>query len=85
LAAAAEQALDRLGAALAPGGYLVVGHYALPPDKTAAALAALRITRSGGHAWDSAALEQQLGARGFVDVETCPGPPNVGLVIGRRP
>jgi len=81
----AEMALDRLTEALAPAGYLIVGFYALPEDTVAAALAALRVTRSGGHAWDSAALEQQLSARGFVDVETCPGPPNVTFVIGRRP
>jgi SAM-dependent methyltransferase len=81
---AAELALDRLAAAVAADGYVVVGFYTLPPDKAGAALAALRITRSGGHAWESAALEQQLTARGFVEVETCPGPPNVTLVIGRR-
>jgi len=84
-APAAEMALDRLAVALAAGGYLVVGTYALPTDQTAAALAALRIVRSGGHVWDSAALEQQLGVRGFVDVETCPGPAVVTFVIGRRP
>jgi len=84
-APAAEMALDRLAVALAAGGYLVVGTYALPTDQTAAALAALRIVRSGGHVWDSAALEQQLRVRGFVDVETCPGPAVVTFVIGRRP
>jgi methylase of polypeptide subunit release factors len=82
---AAEAALDRLVAALAPGGHLVVGFYDLPADKVAAALAALRMARSGGHVWDSSALEQQLRTRGLVDVESCPGPPSVTLVIGRRP
>lgn len=81
----AEAALDRLAVALAPGSYLVVGLYGLPADKAAAALAALRVVRSGGHVWDTAAMEQQLRARGFVEVETRPGPTNVDLVIGCRP
>ncbi len=40
---------------------------------------------SGGHVWDGATLEQQLRVRGFVDVETCPGPAIVTFAIGRRP
>src|SRR5262245_52449328 len=49
--AVAQAALDRLAAALAPGGYLVVGLYLPPADAVGAALAALRLTRSGGHMW----------------------------------
>jgi len=30
-----------------------------------------RIVRGGGHVWDVAEMEQQLRARGFVEVETC--------------
>ena len=81
----AGKALDRLASALAPGGCLVVGFYGVPPDKSAAALAALRITRSGGHVWDVATLEQELRARGFVEVEACAGPSIVTFVIGSRP
>jgi precorrin-6B methylase 2 len=80
----AENALDRLAAALAPNGYLVVGFYAMPPDKAGAALTALRIARSGGHVWEIAEMEQELRTRGFVDVETCVIPPTT-FVIGRRP
>jgi hypothetical protein len=80
----AEAALDHLAVALAPGGHLVVGLFAVPTDKAGAALTALRVVRSGGHLWDIAELEQLLRARGFVDVETCLIPPTT-FVIGRRP
>jgi hypothetical protein len=80
----AENALDRLAAALAPNGHLVVGFYAMPPDKAGAALTGLRIARSGGHVWEIAEMEQELRTRGFVDVETCVIPPTT-FVIGCRP
>ena len=82
--AVAEAALDRLAAALAPGGYLAVGLYLPPADAVAAALAALRLTRSGGYVWQSTELEAELNARGLSAVETCPGPPGVTFVLGRR-
>jgi precorrin-6B methylase 2 len=83
--AVAEAALDRLAVALAPGGYLVVGLYLPPADPVGAALAALRLTRSGGHVWQSAAMEAELSGRGLTAVETCSGPPGVTFVLGRRP
>jgi len=73
----AEIAIDRIEAALMPGGYLVVGYHTLPTAPAAAAFAALRLVRSGGESWDSAELEQQLQAHGFVDVETCSPIPEV--------
>jgi hypothetical protein len=79
-----EAALDRLAAALAPNVHLVVGLYAVPTDKAGAALTALRIVRSGGHVWDVGEIEEQLGARRFVDVDTHVIPPTT-FVIGRRP
>ena len=81
--AVALAALDRLAAALARGGYLVVGLYLPPVDPTGAALAALRLIRSGGHVWDSAAMVAELRSRGFIEVETCAGPPGVTFVLGR--
>ena len=80
----AEAALNRLAAALASNGHLVVGLYAAPDDKAGAALTALRVVRSGGDVWDIAEIEQQLRARGFVEVETCLVPPTT-FVMGRRP
>jgi precorrin-6B methylase 2 len=80
----AGAALDRLAAAVMPGGYLVVGLYAQPDDRIAAALAALRVVRCGGHVWTIVDMEQQLRNRSFANVETCPGPPGVSLVIGCR-
>ena len=81
----AEAALDRFALALAPGGYAVLGVYVSDvPDQAGDALAALRTVRTGGHVWSASELEQQLRARGFVDVETCPAKPAY-LIIGRRP
>jgi SAM-dependent methyltransferase len=80
----AEAALDRLALALAPGGYLVVGLYVPPTDTVGAALAALRLTRSGGHVWRSTDMETELSGRGLCAVETRPGPPGVTFVLGRR-
>ncbi|MHC2109318.1 SAM-dependent methyltransferase [Methylobacterium sp. CM6246] len=80
---AARTALDRLTVALEPKGYLVVGLYAPPPDPVGAALAALRLARSGGHLWSCAAMEAELRSREFTAIETCAGQP-VTLVIGRR-
>jgi precorrin-6B methylase 2 len=79
----AEAALDRLAVALAPNGHLVVGLFAVPSDEAGAAFTALRIVRNGGHVWDVTDMEQQLVARGFVDVETCLIPPTC-FVIGRQ-
>jgi hypothetical protein len=80
---AGEVALDRLAAALAPNGHLVVGLLSVPTDKVGAALLALRTVRAGGHVWDVCEIEHELHARGFVDVETCILPPTT-FVIGRR-
>ena len=80
----AEAALDRLAVTLAPNGHLVVGLFAVPADKAGAALTALRVRASGGHVWDTAEIEQQLRARGFVDMETCLTPAT-SFVMGRRP
>jgi SAM-dependent methyltransferase len=81
--ALAQAALDRLAVALAPGGYLVVGLYLPPAEPTGAALAALRLTRSGGHVWDAAMMMAELRSRGFIAVETCAEPPGVTFVLGR--
>ena len=81
--AAAQAALDRLTEALAPGGYLVVGFQPAPTDPIGAALAGLRLARSGGHQWESAAMEAELRSRGLIAVETCAGQPAT-FVIGRR-
>jgi SAM-dependent methyltransferase len=79
----ARAALDRLAVALVPGGYLIVSLYLSPTEPIGAALAALRLTRSGGHAWDNAAMEAELRARGFTAVETCAAPPVATFVMGQ--
>jgi precorrin-6B methylase 2 len=79
----ARTALDRLTAALEPQGYLVVGLSSPPADPVGAALAALRLARSGGHQWECAAMDAELRSRAFTAVETCAGQP-VTLVMGQR-
>ena len=79
---AARTALDRLTAALRPKGYLVVGLYGPPAEPIGAALAALRLARSGGHLWDCHDMAVELRSRGFTAVETCRGQP-VSLVMGQ--
>jgi SAM-dependent methyltransferase len=79
---AAREALDRLTVALKPKGYLVVGLYAPPADPVGAALAAVRLARSGGHLWHCPDMEAELRSRAFTAIETCPGQP-VTLVMGQ--
>jgi hypothetical protein len=76
-------ALDRLAAALVPGGHIIIGMYGSAPSPVAAAIAALRLTRGGGEAWEGSALEAELSARGFIDIEFIAGPP-VSVVLARR-
>jgi precorrin-6B methylase 2 len=80
-----EMAFDRVALALAPQGFVIVAVLALPAEAAAASLTELRIIRNGGHVWETADIEEQLLARGFVDVETCSGRMGVDLVLGRRP
>lgn len=81
---AAPSALDRLTLALRPNGYLVIGRYAPPPGDCDARLGSLEVMRSSSQCWESGALVDCLRERGFRDIETHPGPPNVELTLGRR-
>lgn len=85
--AVVETALERLSAAISPGGYLVVAAYMPPSDKTAAALMELRRVRSGGFAWTSESISAAIASRGFTAIEAQP-PPGQGvgptLFLARR-
>ena len=60
-------ALKHTFAALKPGGRIVFGLYAGPPDPLAQRLVALRTIRSGGHNATSDELVSALDAAGFED------------------
>jgi len=80
--------LERVLAALRPGGWAIAGLYARPEDPLAAALADLRTVRQGGtlqSAQDTAALLEQAG---FEDVGVHFDPAwrvPIVFVAGRRP
>ncbi len=77
-------AMPRLWRAMAPGGWLVVGLFAIPPEPLPGAVARLRTVRGGGHPWVPDDMVQLMQQAGFVDVE-CPPPTGMVRVIGRRP
>ena len=73
--------------ALRPGGWLLPGIYAAPPDPLAQLLVDLRTVRSGGHPWRADELIAEIASHGFEDAceaeRTWSGP--VRLFAGRRP
>ncbi len=84
---ALEPAIDRVHAALRPGGAIVLGLYARPPDPVAAAIAELRTQRQGGTRLTPEQAADLLGAAGFTDVEVLFEPTwkvFVVCAVGRR-
>ena len=77
-------ALERSHAALAPGGWLVVGLFGPRPDPLGEAVTALRVVRSGGHDWTTGEIESRFRNQGFEDVESTPSGPPTLFVIGRK-
>ncbi len=79
-------ALERTRQALKPGGYVIFGQYAAPPEPLAQRLVALRTIRSGGRVLSAGEATAVLSAAGFNDVRelerTWAAP--VRLVIGTR-
>ena len=79
-------ALERTRQALKPGGYVIFGQYAAPPEPLAQRLVALRTIRSGGRVLSAGEATAVLSAAGFDDVRelerTWAAP--VRLVIGTR-
>jgi SAM-dependent methyltransferase len=61
-------ALRATKGALAPGGWALFGRYAGPPDELAQACTDLRVVRSGGHPWTTAAIVAALEQAGFTEV-----------------
>jgi SAM-dependent methyltransferase len=77
--------LPKLLRALSPGGYLVFNTGALPADPLAAALARLRIARTGGQAWIADDIANMLRELGFEETEVVPPIGHTQFIIGRRP
>ena len=83
-----QTALERIYRALVPGGWLIFALWALSDDLLAAAVANLRIVRSGGYPWLATDVADALLAAGFVGIEAPPlGEPAspVAFVLGQRP
>ena len=81
-----EAAMPRLYRALRPGGWLVLGRMAPPPDPLAQAVSTLRTIRAGGTDFDAKRLVAALEAVGCTAVRVVPrqGPAPMEYVIGRR-
>jgi hypothetical protein len=79
--------MPRLYRAVRPGGWLVLGRMAPPPDPLAQAVSALRTIRGGGAEFDTKRLITTLEARGCAAVRALPrqGPVPLEYVIGQRP
>jgi hypothetical protein len=72
---------------LLSGGWLIFALWAPTADPLAAAVANLRIVRSGGHPWAATEAAASLRDAGFVAIEVLPpGVPGspVGFVLGQR-
>jgi hypothetical protein len=84
--AAFEAAMPRLRRAVRPGGWLVLGRMAPPPDPLAQATFALRTIRGGGAEFAAKRLITSLEAAGCVGVRVLPrqGPAPLEYVIGQR-
>ena len=82
-----EAATPRLYRALRPGGWLVLGRMASPPDPLAQAVSRLRTIRGGGTDFDAKRLVAGLEAVGCTAVRIVPrqGPAPMEYVIGQRP
>jgi SAM-dependent methyltransferase len=86
--AALERAIERVHAALRPGGWAILGLYARPDDPLAAAVADLRTARHGGALGTPQDVAAMLSHAGFAGVDVVFEPkwrlPMV-FVVGQRP
>jgi len=82
-----EAATPRIFRSLRPGGWLVLGRMAPPPDPVAEATTALRTIRSGGSQLEAKRLCSALEAAGCQGVRALPrrGSAPMEYVIGQRP
>ena len=57
--------VEAAAAALRPGGWLLPGTFAGPPDPLSKLLVDLRTVRAGGHPWDGADLVDEIARHGL--------------------
>jgi precorrin-6B methylase 2 len=81
------QALPCLTRAARPGGWIVLGRFAAPPDPLAQATAALRTIRGGGCELDTGRAVELLERAGCGAVHAAPrpGPVPLELILGQKP
>lgn len=79
--------LAAVARSLKPGGWVVVGRYAPPPDPVVEATMRLRAVRDGGCMLDADECVELLTAAGCADVHEVPQAWRgaMGFVIGRKP
>jgi len=78
--------LDRIGAALVPGGWLVMGHGKFGGDPVGDAVGRFQTVAFGGTALDEALAAGLLLEAGLEEVRSIPTPSGVpALTVGRRP
>jgi predicted O-methyltransferase YrrM len=82
-----DAAVPRLVRSLRPGGWLVLGRMAPPPDPLAEAASALRTILGGGSDFDAKRLAAALENAGCAGVRALArsGPAVLEYVIGQRP
>jgi len=80
-------AMPRVFRAVRPGGWIVLGRMAPPPEPLAEAVTSLRIIRAGGAEYGAARLAGLLDHAGCAEVRTLPhpGPGPMEYIVGRRP
>lgn len=81
-----KAAITAVVGATKPGGWIVLGTYAPPPDLTAQAAMTLRTVRDGGTVLDTDGAAAQLRDAGCVDVAVAPhgGPIPLFFTVGRK-
>jgi SAM-dependent methyltransferase len=81
------RALPRLARATRPGGWIVLGRFAPPPDPLAEATGALRTIRGGGFDLDAKRATVLLQQAGCASVHAAPrmGPVPLELILGQKP
>ncbi|MDX6378209.1 MAG: hypothetical protein QOE98_2512, partial [Gaiellaceae bacterium] len=79
--------IDAAVGALRPGGWLLPGTFAGPPDPLSQLLVDLRTVRAGGHPWNGADLVDEIVRHGLEEAQEIPRTwtAPVRLYAGRRP
>jgi SAM-dependent methyltransferase len=80
---AVSLALERVRAALVPGGWLVFSLFAPEQTRWGEALTTLKVVRNGGHPWKKDQLETMLGSAGLEQIGSFSTAGST-ITIGRR-